>query len=157
MDNWIERFWSRIDRSAGWDACWPWTAALSKAGYGQIRINGVTLYSHRLAFELYGGAILKNQVVCHRCDSPSCCNPLHLFVGTQGDNMKDCSSKGRARGKVFHGEDHPQSVLTESRVREARQKYSTGDWTVRGLAREYDVNSGTMSLVLSRKTWGHVQ
>ena len=28
--------------------------------------------------------------VCHKCDRPPCCNPDHLFVGTQLDDVAVC-------------------------------------------------------------------
>jgi hypothetical protein len=37
--------------------------------------------------------------ILHRCDNPQCCNPEHLFVGTQAENMADMRRKGRGRNR----------------------------------------------------------
>ena len=60
--------------------------------YGLLAIR-----AHRLAWELANGPIPAGLNVLHRCDNSHCCNPDHLFVGTQADNMDDMRRKGRAR------------------------------------------------------------
>lgn len=56
--------------------------------------------AHRLAYELLNGPV-GDKGVLHRCDRPMCVNPEHLFLGTQADNVKDRSAKGRTyNGKV---------------------------------------------------------
>lgn len=88
-----ERLWGRVDRSAGPDACWPWTGSTSN-GYGVIKFDGVQHYAHRKVAEL-SGLVLGDLSVLHRCDNPLCCNPAHLFLGTHDDNMRDMVAKGR--------------------------------------------------------------
>lgn len=51
--------------------------------------------THRVAWELAYGPIPSGMAVLHRCDNPPCCNAEHLFLGTQGDNVRDMVAKNR--------------------------------------------------------------
>lgn len=96
-----ERFWSKVDRSGGPSACWPWTSAFKGQGYREGRAyGGFSLYgkyvsAHRLAYELSIAPIPDDLHVMHLCDEPSCCNPLHMSLGTAADNLGDMALKGR--------------------------------------------------------------
>lgn len=79
--------------------CWLWLAATSPTGYGLTGLRAGPALAHRAAYEAYVGPIPAGRVVCHRCDTPSCVNPAHLFSGTQMDNIRDCASKGRMAGQ----------------------------------------------------------
>lgn len=97
-----DRFWRQVDRSAGPDACWLWLGARDAREYGRIAVGSKrdgamrSTPAHRVAFTLDGGALADGQVACHRCDNPPCCNPAHIFAGTQADNLADMRAKGRA-------------------------------------------------------------
>jgi len=94
-DNDLARFWSKIDVK-GANQCWPWKNSLrGSLGYGQFRIGDKICDAHRIALELKEGPLKKGRYVCHSCDSPKCCNPRHLFAGTQKNNMDDMTEKGR--------------------------------------------------------------
>lgn len=78
--------------------CWLWSASLYKDGYGQIvdkESRRSPKRAHRVSYELYNGPISDDVLVLHRCDTPACVNPDHLFLGTHNDNMKDKVKKGR--------------------------------------------------------------
>lgn len=81
--------------------CWLWTGATGDFGHGQITIRYKRYKVHRLAWEEAYGPIPEGMQVCHHCDTPACCNPRHLFLGTQLDNIHDCLNKSRFKGKAF--------------------------------------------------------
>ena len=92
-----ERFWSKVDRR-GPDECWPWTAHTQAKGYGTFGIGNRPYPAHRVAYELTHGVVPDTRIfVCHSCDTPGCCNPAHLFLGSHDDNMADMKAKRRAR------------------------------------------------------------
>lgn len=89
-----------IDRGGGLFACWPWQGNRNEDGYGRLSPRrGVIIMAHRYAYERYIGPIPENLKLLHSCDNPPCCNPAHLFIGTQADNVADMIKKGRGR---FH-------------------------------------------------------
>jgi hypothetical protein len=84
-------------------SCIEWKEGKLKRGYGQVRLGKKMYLAHRLAYRIFKGPLRQTQVVCHKCDNPSCINPEHLFVGTQTDNMQDAALKGRlVRVKKTH-------------------------------------------------------
>lgn len=91
----IRRFWSKVDRSEP-DNCWPWLGSSKPGGYGQFAATpNTTKSAHRTAYELTHGAIPVGMFVCHTCDNTTCCNPAHLTVGSQADNMRHVVSRQR--------------------------------------------------------------
>lgn len=148
---------SRVDRTAGPDACWPWTGSRLYAGYGKFEHLGKTLSAHRTAYELAYGPIPNKLLVLHTCDNPPCCNPAHLKLGTQKDNIADMHAKGRAKllGRPkpnMRGIKHHQAKLTDAIVREIR---STSEST-RSLARRFNVARNCIREVRRGVTWKHV-
>jgi len=91
-----EYFWSKVD-IRGKDECWNWTAGKLPTGYGLFYRKGHSKFTHRIAWEFVNGIIPDGMLVCHHCDNPACCNPAHLFLGTDFDNMSDMIKKGRDR------------------------------------------------------------
>lgn len=75
--------------------CWLWLGGWDKEGYGRISKEGVQTKAHRAFYEIHVGQIPAGMLVCHRCDTPSCVNPNHLFLGTNRDNVLDKVKKGR--------------------------------------------------------------
>jgi len=150
-----ERFWPRLDYPDGPDGCWLWRGTCGANGYGHISVGGSPRGAHRMAYTFAYGDIPDGLWVLHRCDTPACCNPTHLFLGTVADNNSDKHQKGRdargedhgsrthptrlARGLRHGSHTHPESkprgsrhkraVLTEAQVREARTLYDAGCMT----------------------------
>ena len=142
--------------------CWLWMRNINSYGYGNLygrnqAGKAVNYAAHRVSYELHCGPIPQGMVVCHRCDVRSCVNPAHLFVGTQGDNVRDCIQKGRkAPLRPFScGEDGINAKLTEGDVRAIRHARASGR-TLVSIAAEFGVDHTSVSLIARRKTWAHV-
>lgn len=96
----VARFQSKV-KQGGPDECWPWQGGKTPKGYGQLNVGRDaegrqdTRYTHRIAYQLAHGVDPAGALVMHSCDNPPCCNPKHLSLGTQADNVADASRKGR--------------------------------------------------------------
>lgn len=167
------KFISLVDVSGGASACWPWTAGKNVDGYGVAWWEGRATGTHRIAWELANTQkIPKGLHVLHRCDNPPCCNPGHLFLGTQTDNNLDRHKKGRdeiprvsgdRHGSVTHpeciarGERNGQSKLTEQEVAHIRSIYDGGQVTQRALAARLGVRQPTINRLLRGHSWSNTQ
>lgn len=156
-----EAFWSRVDRSGGEDACWLWLASTDRHGYGQLMLPRTQAKqrkrsAHRIAYELKFGAIPPGLCVCHRCDNPRCCNPAHLFLGTQLENIADMAEKGRRKGKGGRaGSAHHNSKLSEDDVLAMRARWRRGV-AIAQLASEYGIWKGSAHRIVHRQSWAHL-
>jgi len=153
------RLWKSIDRR-GADECWPWTAKRKTAGYGSIglgsRSSGSAL-AHRIVWELIHGPIPKSSdhhgmVVMHTCDNRLCCNPNHLRLGRQSDNVRDMDLKGRRVSAPKLGEKHHNAKLSEADVIAIRNsKASNAE-----LAKRFKVTKENIGYIRARKAWKHI-
>lgn len=97
----VVRFWSKVHKTSSPHGCWEWTASCfeKRGGYGQfstVSFSGRKRYSaHRFSWLIEHGSIPKGLCVLHRCDNPKCVNPMHLFLGTDMDNVRDMRAKRR--------------------------------------------------------------
>lgn len=140
-----DRFWSKVDKSAGPDACWPWIARVGERGYGQFRNKGHMVLSHRIACASKHGPLGTLQAL-HSCDNPPCCNPDHTFPGTQTTNVQDCISKGRHAT----GSKNGFATLTEDSVLEIRRLRGKG-MTYRDIAKVINCHFSTVGYVITGK------
>lgn len=149
----IQKFWEKVDKK-GPNDCWLWTASKHPFGYGWFGVEGENHSAHRISWIIHHGQVPKGMQVLHNCpggDNPSCVNPSHLWLGTQGDNMRDRQAKGRdnhpcgeehrarQRKCVARGDNHCECKLKKKQCLEARQLYKEG-WTMPGIARFFGVH-----------------
>jgi hypothetical protein len=91
-----DRFWAKVDRSGGLDACWPWMGSRTEEGYGQFWDGQRIEHAARVAWRLHTGKeVPSDKHALHHCDNPPCCNPAHLWLGTNQNNSTDRARKGR--------------------------------------------------------------
>lgn len=141
--------------------CWLWHGNLTdrpsgQLGYGRFYARGGAIYAHRLSYTIHKGEVPPGMYVCHRCDTPQCVNPDHLFLGNAKDNARDRNLKGRANTEPrFQGESSPMAKLDAQTVRRIRERYAAGE-TQLAMAREYGLSSSTVCNIVNRKKWRHV-
>lgn len=143
----LERFEEKIERIPEC-GCWIWMGATLGRGYGHTWDGKRRCTAHRLAWKIYFGEIPEGNFVLHRCDTPSCVNPHHLFLGTNQDNIRDAAIKRRLN-TCQRNEDHPAAMLTDDQVRSIRS--SSGSQY--SIAKEFGVTQGTICRIISRNTW----
>ena len=150
-------FWYRVNIHKDTKECWEFAGNRKAAGYCGLRINNKIVKAHRYAYEsFFRKKIPKGLLVCHKCDNPPCCNPYHLFIGTQKDNMQDMVKKGRGNrkgGTMVSGEKTWNSKFTEKQVREIRKSNLRNNI----LANKYNVSPSTISRIKSYQRWSNIK
>lgn len=171
-----ERFWAKVDKM-GPEECWLWRGVRGGKRYGTFFLRNTRdasgrtkkIYggSNRVAYTIGCGQIPDGFMVCHRCDVPGCCNPGHLFVGTQADNMIDCARKLRTTigdknpSRIYperraKGSRHGHAKLSDSDVLQIRAILEAGTESQKALATRFSVSRSTVCCIFKRKIWSHL-
>jgi len=184
-----ENFWKKVDKNGPTPAhkpelgpCWVWTACQNPRGYGEFQYFGKRTHAHRVVWFLTRDVeIPKHLYVCHRCDTPSCVNPDHLFLGTAKENAQDAKAKGRlpagdnhysrtnpeklARGdrsylrmhpeKVIRGDNHVLTKIPDAEVPKIHERYRAGD-TMTAIAADYSCDPSNIALIVKGKSRKHL-
>ncbi len=147
-------FWSRVD-ILGPDDCWVWEGSRTDKGYGRFSVSHTKhMRAHRMAYKIVHGSIPVGKNINHSCDNKLCCNPVHLWVGSQTENMMDMRVKKRGKPPpVALGEDSSMSKLTEIDVVLIRKDTRT----LARIASDYGVSFSLISAIKHRKAWSHVR
>lgn len=138
------RLWSKVDKSGGPQACWPWTGSPDVgSGYGRIMDDGIKTQAHRAAYKVTHGSIPAGKNVLHaRGCSKLCCNPAHLRAGDQLENMADAKAEKKLRRNLKPAE---VCAIVES-VRDKKLDY-------RKAAAKHGVSPQTVFNIMTGKTW----
>lgn len=109
--------------------------------------------AHRISWLIHRGRIPEGRQVLHKCDTPSCVNPDHLFIGTHQDNMDDMKSKGRQVG--HKGEQNGSAKLTDQEACEIKLMLEEGHHKQKDIAKKYDVSTQLISAMNTgiRRIW----
>ncbi|WP_324030110.1 hypothetical protein GC087_07100 [Pantoea sp. JZ2] len=131
------------------DKCIEWTGYKNKDGYGRKRVGSKLYLVHRLAYCEHHNVDISHidgLLIRHKCDNPSCINPLHLEPGSQKDNMQDMKSRGRGV---------PRAKLSPAQVIEIRSKHrrNSNEFCSSALAKHYGVSKVQINRILARTTW----
>ncbi len=153
------RFKSKLTYTANPDKCWNYTGYKHR-GYGKFSVTiapqkDVPVTAPRIAYFLHYKIDPVGSAVLHRCDNPACCNPKHLFLGTNKDNTHDMMKKGRGENQFKVGEGHKCSKLTESDVLSIREEGKLGG-SNKELSLRYRVDSGYIRNIIKRNRWKHI-
>lgn len=142
--NAIERFHKKYEiKDSG---CWIWTGGTRPNGKGVLyprhwNENKKSIGAHRFSYIIHHGIIEDGIYVCHKCDTPLCVNPEHLFLGSHQDNMKDMTEKNRSyKGR---GEKKHCSKLTNKQANEIRENPLSQS----KLAKIYGVSQATIGRI----------
>lgn len=132
------------------NGCWIWTGS-APDGYGTISCGGVRWKLHRLAYHVFHGDIGEYHVL-HHCDVKRCCNPSHLFLGTNMDNIQDKVRKGR-QARV-RGMENGTAKITDSdvyRIITLRKHLS-----LKELSKLFGLAETTVSTIARGLGWKHL-
>ncbi len=135
-----------VDSASG---CWLWRRSLNPNGYGSILVNGRKSGAHRVFWERFKGPVPVDLHVLHKCDTPHCVNPEHLFLGTHDDNMQDMWEKGRGRP------GHQYKVTPEivAIIRTAKPLPGRRAIDYQGLAKRFGVSHWTIRAIRNNRAW----
>lgn len=169
----LNRIFSRCRRNQE-TGCLEWQGAIGNGGYGNIGFRGKSWNVHRLVWSLVNGLAEADAVVMHGCDNRRCCEPSHLFLGSQRDNMQDASGKGRTKSgpklhpecvqsgeqhwthrmpdRTLKGERNGAAKLTGEDVRKIREMKSSGILQ-RRIAEQFGISESVVSLIVRGKAW----
>lgn len=129
--------------------CWLWQRAKHRQGYGNIAYRNKCELVHRISWIVFNGDIPNDSKVCHKCDVPSCCNPLHLFLGSQKDNMADASNKKRLNDKKL---GKRRNKLNYEQVQEIKSFHEKGS-TKKELMGKFSISQGCLWKILNGVSW----
>ena len=139
------------------NGCWICSISISASHpYGAVKVGGTTIYisNHRASWMVHRGAIPKDMCILHKCDTPACINPDHLFLGSHADNVADMIAKGRSADR--RGEKSPNGYLTTEQVIKIRSLWATGLYSRRQIGEMFMTSKKNVADIVHRRRWKHI-
>ncbi len=133
--------------------CLEWPRGRNRKGYGRVYTPHGMQIASREAYALAYGRLPEQIDALHRCDNPPCFRPIHLFSGTDRDNMRDCVAKGRLN--PARGERSGARKITDLIAEEIRRLSKQGI-SHRELAEKFGIGKSTIGAITTRQTWTHI-
>lgn len=148
-----ERFYSKCRPHPS--GCLIHDGWIDKDGYPMVSLKLTGKHygrrSSHVALALVGVEVPAGAQVNHHCDNRQCVNTEHLFIGSQGDNVRDMVAKGR---HAF-GEQHTISKLTDDAVMDIRENCrQRGEPKM--FAKKYNVSISAIYAVRCAQNWSHM-
>jgi len=138
------KFWPRVAIKESAE-CWLYKGCKDSHGYGWLTFRNRQIRASRLAWMIHNNLeVPQGKFVLHKCDNPPCCNPAHLYLGTQKDNVRDMLVRGR----------YP-SVFTPAEVRDIfyrAHRVETGT----SIAKCYGITQSMVSAIKRGIRWKHL-
>jgi hypothetical protein len=144
------------------DQCWEWRGGVGNHGYGQWCCDGLSgnrkRTAHRAAFALFNGYEAPEQVN-HSCGNRRCCNPDHLYSGSQRENFRDSMRHGtHSPPPRMKGESHGMAILNAGQVGFIKWAVKAGRHGInQQLATHYGVHYSTISIIKRGIKWPDVK
>jgi hypothetical protein len=107
----------------------------------------IKLGAHRISYLYHNNLPCIDLHVLHTCDTPACCNPKHLFIGTHLENMQDKVAKGKSI--VQSGSKNNNVKLTEKSVLDIYTSKLPRDV----LAEKYNIARTSIQAIQLKYTW----
>ena len=132
------------------DGCHLWLGKVERSGYGRVSWHGKKRLAHRVAAHLSGvlADLDSPEIVMHSCDNRLCCNPKHLRIGSQSDNMRDAVSKGRMRLPDNRGARSANAKLSRGDAVAIRAVYAAGGVSQAHIGARYGVSQMVISRII---------
>ena len=153
-----KKFWSRVDRKQSHE-CWLYTGYTDKDGYGRFHVDNVPVGAHVLAWKFTRKCeVPEGMYILHMCDNSTCCNPNHVYAGTQLDNMKDKKERGHIPSafalssnlKLHEGEIW---LIRKLKVVKSKNIYTRYKFPENFVAKMFEVDQSLIHLIWNSDKW----
>lgn len=131
---------------------------ITRGGFKRFRVN---LYENKIPKQYKVHRLVATAFILNLNHKPQVNhidnNPLNNKVSnlewvTNEENSKWCYVQGRVR----HGENHRDALLTEKQVKEIRLMQKPLSKTHKEIGQHYGVSTATIWGIINRKTWKHI-